>query len=304
MTNSELRTYDGRQNRQPPRYAKRLSQLRRAVHYQHAASGRSPTGEATEQVLLERCHSLKCQLSEKTAQLATAQNSIEKCKSELHQFARAVSHDLQTPLRAVSGFSQFLIEEYQDKLDETAHGYIARVVDGAARMQELIRGLVLYSQIESRAAQFQLVNLDETIADALERLQERIDEKKAAVNCDHLPNVWGDQGQLTVLFGNLIENGLKFNESDTPTIHVGANQIGGDWVVTVSDNGIGIAASHQKCVFNMFRRLHLQHQYEGVGVGLATCRRIADRHQWPIWIESEEGVGTTTCVRVTGAADV
>ncbi len=248
---------------------------------------------ATEQQLLEHCEELERQLDEKTNQLQAMRQNLEQSNEGFQQFANAVSHDLQTPLRAVSGFSQFLQQEYQDQLDDTANGYINRVVEGASRMEQHIKGLTLFSRVTSKAAPFTMVNLNEILKNAVETLQDPRNEPTAEVTTDELPTVFGDRSQLTLLLKNLIDNSLKYRSSSLPVIQISAKRSENGWTIAINDNGIGIAKEHQECVFSIFRRLHVEQKYEGVGAGLAICRRIVERHSGQIWVRSEEDKGST-----------
>ncbi len=166
-------------------------------------------------------------------------------------------------------------------------------------MEQLIKGLIQFSRVTSKAAPLESVNLNEVLEDALVALQDRIDDGNAVVTRNNLPIVMGDRAQLTLLLKSLIENGLQFNNSETPTIHVGAGMVDDHWILGICDNGIGIAKNHLDCVFDIFRRLNVRQEYEGVGAGLAICRRIVDRHMGQVWLDSEEGIGTQASIRLS-----
>ena len=290
---NSIQVFQGERVEVPTRANRRLS--KRLV----PVSRKPESKEVVENEQLEStCTSLRQQLKERTDQLQLAREGLTKGNLEFQEFADAVSHDLQTPLRAISGFSQFLQEEYQGQLDEIADGYLDQVVDGASRMEQLIKGLVQFSRVTSKAMPFELVSLNEVFEEALIGLHQRIESAGAVVRVDDLPVISGDRAQLTLLFQNLIENGLIFNKSQPPSIRVQAEKQATHWAITVSDNGIGIAKKHLDCVFAIFRRLHAKGQYEGVGVGLAVCRRIAERHLGQFWLSSEEGVGTAASIRL------
>ena len=276
------------QNRASGRFSKRLVPVRRTARPEHDMPADSETLSTVE--LLTK------QLQDKSSQLELAQQQLAKSKLEFVEFTNAISHDLQTPLRAVSGFSQYLKEEYADQLDETARNYIEFVVDGASRMEKLIKALVQYSRVKSKALTDEIVDLNELFHDALMELRNQNGDSDAVVTCDDLPKVRGDFGQLTFLMRSLIENGLKFNNSGNPTIQIGSQEIKGSWCISMQDNGIGIANENLSCVFDIFRQLHPQHEFEGVGAGLAICQRIAEHHAGNISIESEEGTGTRVSI--------
>lgn len=274
-----------------------LSRSTMAKHQQsEVLDGIFERGEADTE-LARRCSALELELKEKDAQLQEALKNHDKCKAELQQFTRKVSHDLQTPLRAIEGFSNFLKQEYQAQLDSTANDYIQRVVEGARHLNRLLSGLVRFSRIESQALEHKQISLEQAVDDALASMQEQIDERETEIHCEGMPKVWGDHGQLIELFQCLIGNALKFNHADIPEIRISAQQIGPEWVIQIRDNGIGIAKKFYACVFDMFRRLHAHEQYEGIGAGLPICRKIAEQHGWSMSLDSEVGVGTTVHIR-------
>ena len=236
------------------------------------------------------------QLEAKSSQLEAAQEQLASSKLDFAKFINSISHDLRAPLRAISGFSKYLKEEYEEQLDETANQYINLVVDGSSRMDQLIDGLVRYSRVKLKALPEDTIDLNELFEDAVMELQQQIDTAGAVVTCDTLPKVRGDYVQLTFLLRSLIENGLKFNNSATPTIHIDAQQLQRDWAISVSDNGIGIADEHLECVFDIFRQLNQHQEFTGVGAGLAICQRIAEHHCGNISLQSEEGNGTLALI--------
>jgi light-regulated signal transduction histidine kinase (bacteriophytochrome) len=232
-------------------------------------------------------------VQKRTAELANSNEALEQSNVELQQFAYVASHDLQSPLRGIAGFAQCLQSEYGGRLDDNADSYIERIVDGSKRMQHLIRDLLAYSRVESRAAPFKPTSLNDVFDSALELLHASIEDADGEVTRDELPTVPGDGSQLSQLLQNLIGNGIKYHGEQQPRLHVWAQQNGNDWTIAVRDNGIGIAPEHHEKIFEIFRRLHTQQAYPGTGIGLAVCRRIVSRHGGRIWLESEEGKGST-----------
>ncbi len=225
-------------------------------------------------------------------QLRKANEALELSNIELQQFAYIASHDLQTPLRAVSGFAQCLQQDYGDRFDEKANDYLDRMVDASSRMKSLITDLLAFSRIDSRAKPFDKVDLNEVFADALTMLG-ITDDSHEQVRKDQLPSVMGDRSQLMQLLMNLIGNGLKYHSDAPIEISVTAHRKNGDWIIEVKDNGIGIDPSYFVKIFEIFRRLHTRTQYPGTGIGLALCRRIVHRHGGRIWVDSEPGKGSS-----------
>jgi light-regulated signal transduction histidine kinase (bacteriophytochrome) len=230
----------------------------------------------------------------RTADLAKADETLERSNIELQQFAYFASHDLQSPLRSIGGFVQLLQMEYQEKLDDQGRDYIRRTVQSIAQMQALIRDLLAYSRVESRSRPFVPVRLGDVFHDSSTLLEASIRDSGGQVTCGELPAVLGDRSQLAQLMLNLIGNGLKYHGAEPPHVHVSA-ELGpkeNEWIISVRDNGIGIEPKYFERVFEIFKRLHDQREYPGTGIGLAVCRRVVERHGGAIWVESEPGRGS------------
>jgi PAS domain S-box-containing protein len=215
-----------------------------------------------------------------------------RSNQELERFAYVASHDLQEPLRMISSYTQLLAKRYQDKLDQDANDFIGFATDGAARMQILINDLLSYSRIGTRGKVFAEIDLQNTLGQALSILKINISEKHALITNDDLPVVKADDNQMLQLFQNLIGNALKFSSSN-PLIHIGVKEEKEHYMISVSDNGIGIEPQYFEKIFQIFQRLHTREEFAGTGIGLAICKRIVERHGGRIWVESESGKGTT-----------
>ena len=218
---------------------------------------------------------------------------LERSNKELELFASLASHDLQEPLRSISGFAQILKKRYKDRLDQNADEFISFIVDGADRMQRLIRDLLDYSRVTTRGKPFVSLDCNEALGVAIANLNLAIEESSAAVTSDQLPVASADPGQIIRLFQNLIGNAIKYRGETEPAIHVSAKREGNEWVFSVADNGIGIDAQYNARIFQIFQRLHRKDEYSGTGIGLAVCKKIIDRHGGRIWVESELGKGST-----------
>lgn len=223
------------------------------------------------------------------------ERALQRRNDELNQFAFVVSHDLQAPLKAVVGFADFLVADYGEQLDETAHSYIELIIDGCNQMRELISDLLNYSKVGSNRQPPKLVNLNVVIDEIVESLGPIIQESSGSVVRSELPECWGDRTQLMRLFQNLISNGLKYRSEKTPKISVSAELQADHWRFVVSDNGLGISLEDQKKIFDVFQRLHSSDDYPGTGIGLAICRKIVDEHGGHIWVESHVGQGSRFC---------
>jgi PAS domain S-box-containing protein len=240
----------------------------------------------------------------KRFEIALVERSEELARSnaDLEQFAYAASHDLQEPLRAVAGFVRLLEKRYTDRLDDKGREFIAFAVDGVVRMQALIDDLLAYSRVSTRGPQLEPTDATYAIIAALQNLRAAITESGGEVLYDPLPVVMADPGQLTSLFQNLIGNAIKFRAVAPPRIHVTAVKRSDDWLFCVQDNGIGIDPKYRERIFGIFQRLHTREEYAGTGIGLAICRRIAERHGGHIWVESTPGTGSTFYFTLLDAA--
>jgi PAS domain S-box-containing protein len=218
---------------------------------------------------------------------------LERSNRELAQFAYVASHDLQEPLRAISGCVQLLQQRYDQKLDARADELIQHAVHGAMRMQALINDLLSYSRVGTRGKPFESCDMAQPLQEALANLSLAVNEAEAKVTWEELPAVSGDPTQITQVFQNLIGNALKFRGDRPPHIHVTARSRAGGHVISVSDNGIGIEPQYFERIFGVFQRLHSRNKYPGNGIGLAICRKIIERHGGRIWVESVPGQGST-----------
>ena len=235
--------------------------------------------------------------------LARQADELARSNAELQEFAYVASHDLQEPLRVISGFVQLLSDRYAGQMDDTADEFIGYVVDGTERMKVLINDLLEYSRVGTRGRPLEPVESASALEHALSNLQVAIREVDARITHDRLPRVQGDINQLSQLFQNLISNGMKFHGEKRPEIHISSVQMGESWVMSVSDNGIGIDPQHNDRIFGMFKRLHGRGEYPGTGIGLAICSKIVERHMGKIWVESELGNGATFSFTLPVAED-
>jgi PAS domain S-box-containing protein len=218
---------------------------------------------------------------------------LERSNAELERFAYVASHDLQEPLRMISSYVQLLERRYRDKLGGDANEFIGYAVDGAARMQKLIKDLLAYSRLGTREKQFVQIDTNATIEQVKANLVEMIAGKSCEIKTGKLPEITADESQITQLFQNLISNGMKFGRKDEKcVIEVSAEKKGKEWEFCFKDNGIGIDPKYYDKIFVIFQRLHSAAEYSGTGIGLAICKRVVENHGGRIWVESEEGRGS------------
>jgi PAS domain S-box-containing protein len=218
---------------------------------------------------------------------------LRQSNAELEQFAYVASHDLQEPLRMVASFTELLQERYGDRLDDKGHKYIGYAVEGAKRMQSLVRDLLAYSRVTATEKVLKPVDSAAIVAAAIERLSPSIREGGTEMSVGPLPVVMGDDIELGQVFQNLISNAVKFRSDRAPRIEIAAQRDGGAWTFSVADNGIGIDAKFSERIFQMFQRLHERGRYDGSGIGLAIAKKIVERHHGTIWFTSALNQGTT-----------
>jgi two-component system, chemotaxis family, sensor kinase Cph1 len=246
------------------------------------------------------------ELERQNRKLRRVQDQLEESNERLEHFAYAASHDLQEPLRMVSSYLQLIENRYGDELDDDGEEFLGYAIDGSERMEEMINRLLEYSRVDTQGKPLEPVELDTVLAESLKDLELQITENDAAVESETLPRVEGDAKQLRQLFQNLISNGIDYSDDEQSQIDISAERNGEEWIISVRDNGIGIAPEDQDRIFEVFQRLHGREEQTGTGIGLALCQRIVERHGGEIWVDSELGEGTTfafTLPAVTNRTD-
>ncbi|MBK8985024.1 MAG: GAF domain-containing protein [Chloroflexi bacterium] len=217
---------------------------------------------------------------------------LEEQNAELAQFAYVASHDLQEPLRIIISYVQLLERRYKGRLDEDADLFLHYIVDGALRMKGLINGLLDYSRLGRQGKSFAPTDCNAVVQQVLANLQMTIAETGAVIHQEPLPTLMGDAIQLNQLWQNLISNAMKFGGNE-PEVYLGARQEGKEWLFWVKDHGIGLSLEYAERIFAIFQRLHTLEEYPGTGIGLAICKKIVERHNGRIWVESQPGQGAT-----------
>lgn len=230
--------------------------------------------------------SLNISLKKRAEELAAS-------NSELEQFAYVASHDLQEPLRMITGFLSQLEKKYSSIIDEKGRQYIYFAVDGATRMRQIILDLLEFSRIGRVQYSPKRTDLTNLINDIKILCKTQAEEKNAIINSDNLPVINAYPTPLRQVFQNLISNALKYSRKNIPvSIDISANELDDHWQFAVADNGIGIAEEYYEKIFIIFQRLHNKNEYSGTGMGLAITRKIVESLGGKIWIISEEGKGS------------
>jgi light-regulated signal transduction histidine kinase (bacteriophytochrome) len=254
---------------------------------------------------------LEAELHDKNERLAEANQELSNKNHELDEFVYVVSHDLKEPLRTLIAFSDFLLKDCGERIGAEGKEYVRYLVDASRRMRSMIEGLLTLSRAARVTGEFANVDLQELVAVVKADLGELFRSRGAELRIKNpLPNVWGDRDRIGQLLVNLISNGIKYNQNPTPWVEIEATQEAGDdgpaidldlradVTLSIKDNGIGIEPQFHSTIFQLFRRLHTQDQYEGTGAGLSICSKIVQAHGGRIWVESELGHGATFFVQL------
>lgn len=232
-------------------------------------------------------------LASKNQQIEEQNKQLENTNEELRQFAYVASHDLKEPLRMISSYTSLIQRRYTQHLDDSAKEFMGFITDATHRMNSLLEDLLAYSRISTHNQSKERIDMNQVLEGVLANLRLNIIQKNAQIHIDDLPEVEVSRTQMGQLYQNLIGNALKFSNNDMPQINISSRKNGKMHIFSVKDNGIGISKEYQQKIFDMFSRLHTRQEYEGTGIGLATCKKIVERHGGSIWVESENGKGST-----------
>ena len=235
-------------------------------------------------------------MKEHEVKLQDTIKELESSNKELQSFAYITSHDLQEPLRTIASYAQLIERRYKGQLDQDADEFLDFMVSGATRMKSMIQGLLEYSRIDRAETELIETDMNVKLEKVIDNLQFTIDESKAEITYDNLPTVCVDPDQMVRVLQNLIGNAIKYKKPQfPPRIHISAKKDTqkNEHVFSVQDNGIGMEKQYTNRIFEVFRRLHAIGEYEGTGIGLAIVKRIIERHDGNIWVESKLGEGST-----------
>ena len=247
------------------------------------------------QETLDKEKRLKEELNQQQQSLHHALDKLQQKSNEFEQFAYVASHDLKEPLRMVTSFMGLLKIKYENELDEKAHTYINFALEGGKRMQKMIDDLLELSRTSSQNVVKELVSFGDILKDVKQNIFKLIEENQAEIIVKtELPVLIVYRADITRLLQNLLINAIKFRKKDdSPVIWLNATEKKDEWLFSIADNGIGIKKEKFEKVFEIFARLHSHETYEGTGIGLAVCKKVAEQHGGRIWVESEEGEGST-----------
>jgi PAS domain S-box-containing protein len=255
--------------------------------------------ESTEGILVTAAIRNITERKRSEDRLVKTVGELKRSNAELEQFAYVASHDLQEPLRMVASYTQLLAQRYQGRLDKEADEFINYAVDGANRMQGLIKDLLAYSRAGATGRDPHQISSGNALKEALTNLRATIEESGAVVTHDALPAITMDETQLVQLFQNLVGNAIKYRTAEVPRVHVSASKGGSnEWIFCVKDNGLGIEPQYFERIFVIFQRLHGREEFKGTGIGLAICKKIVERLGGRIWVESQLQKGSTFCFSI------
>lgn len=231
--------------------------------------------------------------------LAHTISELARSNTELERFASVVAHDLRSPMMTLSGCAQLLEHELSGNSNAAVQESLEYVRGSVNRMSRLIESLLNYARVGAGELELSDCDTGELLASVLSNLNTVLRNTEATVTHDTMPTVRGNAVLLTQLFQNLIENAIKYRGDSPPRVHVASSSTATEWVLSVRDNGLGIDPRHSEQVFEIFKRLHAdESRFSGLGMGLATCKKIVERHHGRIWLESQPGQGTTFYVSI------
>jgi len=237
---------------------------------------------------------LENRVEQRTAELQETNEQLTRSNEDLSRFAHVASHDLQEPLRTVASYAGLLGHRYGAKLEGDAGLYLTMIISGAKRMQNQVQDLLRYSRTDAQKLRYETFSFSAVIAEVKDDLAAAVQEKKGEIKTGDLPKIRADRTKMLQVLENLITNALKFSKPDVPpTIEINVATEANQWLVTVTDNGIGFEPEFGEKIFVIFQRLHSVGTYPGTGIGLAICKRIVEAHGGRIWASSNPGIGST-----------
>jgi light-regulated signal transduction histidine kinase (bacteriophytochrome) len=233
-------------------------------------------------------------IEESFSRLGKSKLELEEANKELEKFAFVASHDLKEPVRMISNYTQLLSMQYAERLDENGRDYIRFAVEGSHRIRDLINDLLTYVELTQREVRREKLDLNRLVNEAIKKLVQQSKLNPDCLQIENLPEIKADTYKMYLLFYHLLDNAFKFRRQDAnPCIKITSAKEAGNYLFTISDEGIGMDMSYKDKVFTIFQRLHNKDDYTGNGIGLTLCKKIVEMHGGKIWIESFPSVGTT-----------
>lgn len=235
---------------------------------------------------------LETEVQNRTKELQVLNNDLQITNKELERFAYIASHDLKEPLRNIAGFTYLLKQKIKHLLTGEALEYMNFIERGTKQINELIVNVLEFSRLNGRKMDLQEVNMNSIVENIITNIAHTIETKKVALEIESLPTIIVDETKVTLVLKNLIENGIKYNQTESPLIHVGYEDNSENHIFYVKDNGIGIEKEYHEMIFEMFKRLHNKEDYEGTGIGLAFCEKVIHQHGGKIWLDKSGDDGS------------
>lgn len=234
-------------------------------------------------------------LEHREKKIKVQNGKLAQSNLDLEHFASVASHDLREPLRMINSYTKLLNRRYGDSFDSGAKEFMHFIMDAATRMDSMLVDLLDYSRAEKKGERAQWIESKDLLNTALENLKFKISKKNVIIDYSksHLPQLYANKTAMIQLFQNLISNAVKFSNEAQPEVVIDCVKRGPYYRFSIRDNGIGIDKEKQAKIFEMFTRLHTREEFEGSGIGLATCKKIVEREGGKIWVESEPGEGST-----------
>lgn len=260
----------------------------------HTLKGASPIYNEQRELLCLVGYSLDItNMKEADKQLKEYAQELERKNDDLQHFVHATSHDLKSPLRNITSYLQLLARRNAGKLDEDSVSMIGHAIKSVKHLNQLIYDIYQYSIADHKDKPTEFTNLNKILEDVIKNAGDVIYKRNAVVQYSNLPKIQVAPVHMTMLFTNLIGNALKYNKASHPQVKIDCKENETEFILTITDNGIGIAEKYTKQIFEIFKRLHNSGEYEGTGVGLAICNKIVGNYGGKMWVESEVGKGTT-----------
>ena len=227
-------------------------------------------------------------------QLAEIQKELSALKAEYEEFVYIVSHDFSAPLRQIEGFIELVVANNSESFDDKTRRHLELVLGGSAQAKRLLEALVSYSRINTVIEPYVLLDANKLVSETQHSFSAMIAEVNAVIHCENLPNIIGRERQMKQVFSHLIHNALLYQSPNNhPNITIDAIEMDNTWQFCIKDNGIGISIKRTEKIFKVLRRAVSEKKYAGMGMGLAIAKKILQNHQGNIWLESEEGVGSS-----------